>query len=51
MYLFFSPKLEWGNQEMMWPVSDAALKAEPTERLERLATPKKNFRSTSDYKK
>lgn len=45
------PKLEWGNQEMMWPVSDAALNADSTPRLENLATPKKNFRSASDYKK
>ena len=43
--------MEWGNQEMMWPVSDAALKAEPSERIEQLATAKKNFRSPSDYKK
>jgi len=42
------PKLVWGNQEAMQPISEAALKAKPTERLSYLATPKKNFMDLQD---
>jgi len=33
----------WGNQDMMWPISRAALSANSSERLMTLATPKKDF--------
>ncbi|XP_071947973.1 sperm microtubule associated protein 2-like [Antedon mediterranea] len=45
------PKLVWGNQEMMWPLSNGALNAEPTVRLSQLSTPKKDFRNPGDGKK
>ncbi|XP_071480578.1 sperm microtubule associated protein 2-like [Diadema antillarum] len=47
----FGPKLEWGNQDTMWPVSRAAMSATPTPRTEELSSPKKNFRSTADGEK
>lgn len=47
----FGPKLEWGNQETMWPVSKGAMMANPSPRTEELSSPKKNFRSTGDGKK
>ncbi|PIK48825.1 putative testicular haploid expressed protein-like isoform X2 [Apostichopus japonicus] len=42
------PKLVWGNQETMWPISPAALEAESSKRVEELSVPKKNFRHTLD---
>ncbi|XP_076813069.1 sperm microtubule associated protein 2-like isoform X1 [Clavelina lepadiformis] len=39
----FGPKLYWGDQDMMWPISDATLTARPTQRLIQLAVAKKNF--------
>ncbi|XP_063963776.1 sperm microtubule associated protein 2-like isoform X1 [Lytechinus pictus] len=47
----FGPKLEWGNQDTMWPVSRGAMTATATPRMEELSSPKKNFRSTKDGKK
>ncbi|XP_031561742.1 testicular haploid expressed gene protein-like [Actinia tenebrosa] len=35
--------MDWSNQTLMRPISKAALHANPTPRLEQLATPKKNF--------
>jgi len=37
------PKLYWGNQDVMWPVSKETLNARPTARLIQLATAKKNL--------
>ncbi|XP_066576316.1 sperm microtubule associated protein 2 like isoform X2 [Amia ocellicauda] len=38
-----SKNLTWGNQESIWPVSYPALTAKPTERIQLLANPKKDF--------
>ncbi|XP_033125434.1 testicular haploid expressed gene protein-like [Anneissia japonica] len=45
------PNLVWGNQEMMWPLTNGALNAEPTGRLIELSIPKKDFRNPKDGKK
>jgi len=42
------PKLVWGNQETILPISKAAMQTEASPRVSQLAVPKKNFRSTSD---
>ncbi|XP_062841189.1 uncharacterized protein LOC134300424 isoform X2 [Trichomycterus rosablanca] len=36
-------KLTWGNQEPIWPLSWAALKAVPTQRIQVLSRPKRDF--------
>ncbi|XP_036446188.1 testicular haploid expressed gene protein-like [Colossoma macropomum] len=38
-------KLTWGNQESIWPLSLAALRAVPTPRIQALARQKKDFSS------
>ncbi|CAI7993356.1 Testicular haploid expressed gene protein-like, partial [Geodia barretti] len=40
----FGPKLQWGNQESMWPVSRAALTSTPSARLTQLAQCKQDHR-------
>lgn len=42
------PKLVWGNQETILPISKAAMQTEASPRLGELAVPKKNFRSLRD---
>jgi len=37
------PRVQWGTQETLWPITKSALEANPSPRLEMLATPKKNF--------
>ena len=44
-----SPNVVWGNQDPMWPVSQAALQAEPSSRLEELARPKQSHRDEHCY--
>ncbi|KAG6921206.1 theg spermatid protein-like, partial [Chelydra serpentina] len=39
----YSSRLEWGNQETIWPLSLSALTARPTPRIMSLAKPKKIF--------
>nr|XP_009861409.1 testicular haploid expressed gene protein-like isoform X1 [Ciona intestinalis] len=39
----FGPKLYWGDQDMMWPISPQTLNARPTQRLMQLAASKRNF--------
>ncbi|XP_069139448.1 sperm microtubule associated protein 2-like isoform X2 [Argopecten irradians] len=39
------PNVMWGTQEMLWPISQEAKEAAPTERVINLATPKKNFQT------
>ena len=39
----FRPSLVWGNQEPMWPISRAALKAVASERVETMARSKTNL--------
>ncbi|XP_067413362.1 sperm microtubule associated protein 2-like [Emydura macquarii macquarii] len=39
----YSSRLEWGNQETIWPLSRSTLTARPTPRIISLAKPKKNF--------
>ncbi|XP_034628660.1 testicular haploid expressed gene protein-like isoform X3 [Trachemys scripta elegans] len=39
----YSSRLEWGNQETIWPLSLSALTARPTPRIIFLAKPKKIF--------
>ncbi|XP_026509069.1 testicular haploid expressed gene protein-like [Terrapene carolina triunguis] len=41
----YSSRLEWGNQETIWPFSLSALTARPTPRIMFLAKPKKIFNS------
>ncbi|CAH1259320.1 THEGL [Branchiostoma lanceolatum] len=41
----YEPKLIWGNQDHMWPLSPTALKAPASPRLERLALSKRNFQT------
>lgn len=43
-FLFISPRLTWGNQEPMWPISLAALRHIPSARLQTLAQPKVDHR-------
>jgi hypothetical protein len=43
------PKLVWGNQDPMWPINPATLKAIPTHRTCQLAQPKKNHRDEHMY--
>ncbi|XP_038045488.1 testicular haploid expressed gene protein-like isoform X2 [Patiria miniata] len=42
------PKLVWGNQETILPISKAAMQTEASPRIGQLAEPKKNFRSLGD---
>ena len=42
--LIISPNVMWGTQEMLWPVNTNIQKA--SERVEQLATPKKDFSTT-----
>lgn len=44
---YISPNVMWGTQEMLWPLNPNIQKA--SERVEQLATPKKDF-STVDSK-
>ncbi|XP_057306819.1 testicular haploid expressed gene protein-like isoform X3 [Hydractinia symbiolongicarpus] len=44
------PRLVWGNQDPMRPISKSAMNAKASERLENLATPKKNFQSDAPLK-
>ncbi|KAL8579019.1 hypothetical protein ACOMHN_035958 [Nucella lapillus] len=37
------PRVMWGTQEMLWPVSPNAMNGSATPRVEALATPKKDF--------
>ncbi|CAM4546503.1 sperm microtubule associated protein 2-like isoform X3 [Caretta caretta] len=39
----YSSRLEWGNQQTIWPLSLSALTAQPTPRIMSLAKPKKIF--------
>ncbi|XP_060068569.1 testicular haploid expressed gene protein-like [Ylistrum balloti] len=39
------PNVMWGTQEMLWPISQEAKEATPTDRVVNLATPKKNFQT------
>ncbi|XP_074850083.1 sperm microtubule associated protein 2-like [Carettochelys insculpta] len=39
----YSSRLDWGNQETIWPLSRRALTARPTPRIMSLAKPKKMF--------
>ncbi|XP_078589070.1 sperm microtubule associated protein 2-like [Branchiostoma floridae x Branchiostoma japonicum] len=41
----YEPKLVWGNQDHLWPMSPTALRASATPRLERLALSKRNFQT------
>ncbi|XP_033633188.1 testicular haploid expressed gene protein-like [Asterias rubens] len=42
------PKLVWGNQETILPISKAAMQSEASPRIGQLSVPKKNFRSVND---
>ncbi|KAI8483020.1 hypothetical protein Bbelb_391760 [Branchiostoma belcheri] len=41
----YEPKLVWGNQDHLWPLSPTALRASASPRLERLALSKRNFQT------
>ncbi|XP_028316074.1 testicular haploid expressed gene protein-like isoform X4 [Gouania willdenowi] len=41
-------KLVWGNQEPIWPISPAALRAVPSARIQYLARPKRSFSAWDD---
>ncbi|XP_008419381.1 testicular haploid expressed gene protein-like isoform X1 [Poecilia reticulata] len=41
-------KVSWGNQELIWPISTAALKATPTARIQYLAQHKRDFSARED---
>nr|XP_046181146.1 testicular haploid expressed gene protein [Oncorhynchus gorbuscha] len=43
------PKLTWGNQESIWPLSYSALGAVPTERIQYLAKHKRDFSAWEDH--
>ena len=43
------PTLQWGNQDTIWPVTKAALKAQATDRVVKLAESKKNHRDNQIY--
>nr|KAG5709378.1 hypothetical protein BaRGS_029227 [Batillaria attramentaria] len=43
------PKVHWGTQEMMWPVSPRALRGRASPRVTYLATPKKNFQEGTEF--
>ncbi|XP_023184807.1 testicular haploid expressed gene protein-like [Xiphophorus maculatus] len=43
-----SEKVSWGNQEPIWPISTAALKATPTARIQYLAQHKRDFSARED---
>ena len=43
------PTLRWGSQDTLWPISKAALKAKPTNRVVELAQSKKNHRDDEIY--
>ena len=43
LHCIFRPDLLWGTQQMIHPISKAALKAHASDRLKELARPKKNF--------
>jgi len=45
----FGPNLVWGNQEPMWPTSEAALKAIATPRLKDLALAKVDHRPPDTF--
>ncbi|XP_013385150.1 testicular haploid expressed gene protein-like isoform X2 [Lingula anatina] len=41
----FGPRVLWGTQDMLWPISADALKTQATARVIQLANPKKNFQT------
>ena len=43
--LFSRPRVMWGTQEMLWPVSPRAMTGSATPRVQALATPKKDFQA------
>ena len=45
----FRPRVMWGTQEMMWPVSPNAMTGSATPRVKTLATPKKDFQAGTVY--
>jgi len=42
------PRVQWGTQETLWPLSGAALTAQPSARLCELAAPKRNFQEEGE---
>ena len=49
-FCFNRPRLVWGNQDPMRPISSAAMNATVSARVSDLATPKKNFQLDSPQK-
>ena len=49
-FYFNRPRLIWGNQDPMRPISSAAMNAAASARVSDLATPKKNFQLDSPQK-
>lgn len=49
-FCFNRPRLVWGNQDPMRPISSAAMNATVSARVNDLATPKKNFQLDSPQK-
>ena len=49
VYTSLRPNLVWGNQEPMWPTSEAALKAIATPRLKDLALAKVDHRPPDTF--
>lgn len=44
----FRPRVTWGDQSTIEPISSAALKAEASERVRFLATPKRNHQGEEE---
>ena len=49
-FFYFRQKIVWGNQEPMWPLNQAALKATASERIEMLARSKQNLQENNPEK-
>ncbi|XP_034399502.1 testicular haploid expressed gene protein-like [Cyclopterus lumpus] len=44
-------RLNWGNQEPVWPVSASALRARPSERIQLLAGHKRDFSAREAHRR